>query len=321
MRAVDWILLMTLGLAIPGFPQKQPSSADFPIGPADLLSVSVLGVADFSGEYRVGNPGTIRMPFVGEFRVAGLMPSQVEAKLAELLHPNYVKDPQISVTVKEPRSRMYSILGAVMRPGQYPIVEPIMLTGAIAEAGGLNYAKSGDQALIQRKAEPEGGKSTISLFAPASSQSMTTAPLQIEASLRNFLRGDNTALDVPIIPGDIIVIPEREEISFFVIGDVTKPGSFEYPKDHSLKLSRALAIAGGPTKTSKMKAGALIRQGSSGSVMRLDLNLDRVLSGKDPDIDLFPNDMLFVPGSYNKQMGMELLKMLPYAVISLLPQF
>lgn len=311
-------MLLTLGLVIPGFPQKQPASADFPIGPADLLSITVFGVADFSREFRVSNAGTIRMPFVGEIKVAGLMPAQAEAKVAELLQPDYVKDPQVSILVKEPRSRMYSILGALMKPGQYQMVEPVTLVNAIAEAGGLNYAKAGSKAFIQRMADVEGARQAVAPLVPASNQTRTTASSQIEVSLDKFFRGEQTSIDIPIIPGDVIVVPEREGSVYFVIGDVTKPGPFEYPKDQPIKLTRALAIAGGPTKTSKMNASALIRQGSNGPVTRLHLNLDNVLKGKEPDIDLLPNDLLYIPGSINRQLGAELFKILPYTLISLL---
>ncbi len=88
--------------------------------------------------------------------------------------------------------------------------------------------------------------------------------------------------NVPIMPGDVISIPPREESSVYVIGDVTKPGPFDFPRDTGITLSRAFAMAGGPTKTSKLKNAALIRQKPDGTIDRMPLNLGEVHEGQSP---------------------------------------
>jgi polysaccharide export outer membrane protein len=316
------ILVLLIGPAAPARAQLLPPPArpapaptDFPVGISDLLGINVLGVADFTLELRVSGSGTIRLPFLGEIQAAGLLPAQLEARLVELLNPNYVKDPQVSVIVKEPRSRMFSILGAVIKPGQYQMLEAVTLVTAIAGAGGLNLAKTGDKALIQR-----GNNLPVSqvkaVTAPLSeSDDPPGAVVQIEVDLRRLLQGDSSR-DVPIMPGDLVSIPEREETAFYVIGDVGHPGPFPFPPEQGMKLSRALAMAGGPTKTSKLSGTALIRQHPDGTMDRLALNLDKVLKGKDPDIALRPNDMIYVPGSLKKNIGWQMLGMLPSMLVT-----
>lgn len=275
------------------------SPTDFTIGVADLLDINVLGVPDFTRELQVSGTGTIRMPFLGDIEVQGLTCRQVEATLTKLLSPDYVHDPQVSVSIKEPHSRMFSLMGAVIRPGQFQIQGPMTLVTAIAGAGGLDLMKAGDKATIQR-----------------SYQVPTGQVLQIEVDLKKLLMQGDMTLDVPIVPGDVISIPPRRLDAVYVIGDVGKPGPFDFPAASGIKLSRALAAAGGPTKTAKLKKTALIRQKADGSVDRIALDLDKVLKGKAPDIDLEPNDLVYVPSSMTKNLGWNTLAILPASILS-----
>jgi polysaccharide export outer membrane protein len=304
------LILLTAGAASP---QNAAAPTEFTIGAADLIEISVFGISDFSREMRVNNAGMIRLPFLGEIKLEGLTPTQAEARLADLLSPDYVRNPQVSVIIKEPRSRMFTILGAVMNPGQYQMLEPVTLVTAIASAGGLDLSKAGEEAIVQRSSgvpNPQIGPATA---VDPSKGSPATATNQISIDLKKLLEGD-LAHDIPIRPGDVISITEREEQSFFVIGDVNRPGPFEFPQDQGIKLSRAIGIAGGPTRTSNTKDTALIRQHKDGTVERIAVNLDKVLKGEDPDLELLPNDMLYVPGSVKKSLGWGLLGYAPTAL-------
>jgi len=312
LRIVFWLLLGA-GVAVAQQPaldvEPLPLTADFTIGVADLLEVNVLGVSDFTRELRVSRDGTIRMPFLGDLQVDGMTCRQLEDKLADLLDPEYVKDPQVSVSIKEPRSRMFSLMGAVMKPGQYQILEPVTLVSAIAGAGGLDFAKAGDKATIQRS---YGVKPVASATAQVTADDAKPASTyQIEVDLKKLLMAGDMSLDIPIMPGDVIGIPQRETKAVYVIGDVNKPGSYDYPQGNGISLSRAVALAGGPTKTSKMSKSILVRQSADGSVQRMALDIGRILKGKDPDLDLHPEDLLFVPGSPGKTLAYGFLNYAP----------
>ncbi len=310
---VFWLLLGA-GLAVAQQPalnvEPLPLTADFTIGVADLLEINVLGVADFTRELRVSRDGTIRMPFLGDLQVEGMTCRRLEDKLANLLDPEYVKDPQVSVNIKEPRSRMFSLMGAVMKPGQYQILEPVTLVSAIAGAGGLDFAKAGDKATIQRSYGVKPVKSATAQVAEEDG-AKPAATYQIEVDLKKLLMAGDMSLDIPIMPGDVIGIPQRETRAVYVIGDVTRPGSFDYPPGNGISLSRAVALAGGPTKTSKMSKSILVRQSADGSVERIALDIGRILKGKDPDLDLRPEDLLFVPGSPGKTLAYGFLNYAP----------
>lgn len=303
MRAILIALLSAL-IAAPGFSEEPapvarmapgPSAvvaatgqpAEFTLGAGDLLEISVAGVEDFTLPARVGADGTIRLPFLGNVRAEGLTPGQLEEKLADLLDPDYVRDPQVLVVLKEPLSRMYSVLGAVKKPGQFEIIGPVTLVSAIAAAGGLDYASAGTTAVIQRSYG----------LAPGA------RPYSIEVDLKKLMAEGNVTLDLPVMPGDVIGVPQREAQAVYVIGDVGKPGAFEWPLEGEISLSRALAMAGGPTKTAKMKEAWLVRQAPDGSVERTAVNLGDILKGKKPDIALRPEDMIYVSGSTAKSIG------------------
>jgi polysaccharide biosynthesis/export protein len=285
-------LILCLILAAITAPAQQSSPTDFAIGSADLLDINVLGVPDFTRELRVSGTGTIRLPFLGDVAISGLTCREAEAKLTKLLNPDYVPDPQVSISIKESRSRMFSLMGAVARPGQFQILESVTLVSAIAGAGGLDILKAGDKATIQRS----NG--------------------QIEVDLKKLLMHGEMSLDVPIKPGDVISIPQREVSAVYVIGDVGKPGPFDSPADKGIKLSRAIAMAGGPTKTAKLKNTTLIRQKPDGSMERIALDAGKVLSGKSPDLDLQPNDLLFIPSSISKNIGWATLATIPSSILS-----
>ena len=129
------------------------------------------------------------------------------------------------------------------------------------------------------------------------------------------MQGDMSR-DIPIMPGDVISIAQRLTSAVYVIGDVTRPGPIDFPGGEKvLKLSFAVAIAGGPTKTAKQSDAALLRQKPDGSVERIALDLGKVLKGKSPDLTLQPNDLLYVPSSVGKSLGWSTLNYLPYAML------
>jgi polysaccharide export outer membrane protein len=286
-RVIPWLIIIFIILP------SLYAQTDYPIGAGDLLSIDVLGVPDFTRELRVNASGNIPMPFLGPVSVKGLTPAQAGEKIADLLNPDYVKNPQVSILIKDPRSRTFSVIGAVQKPDQYKLEQPITLVAAIAGAGGLNFAKASEIAQVQRL--HENGDSTY----------------QIEVNLKKLLYEGDLSRDIPIKPGDVINIPVRADTSVYVIGDVNKPGPCALPEDQAITVSRALAMAGGPTKTSKMKSVTLIRQLADGKVDRQEIDLGKIIKGKNADIAMQPNDMLFVPGSVGKSLSMSILQTIP----------
>jgi polysaccharide export outer membrane protein len=285
------------------------------VGVSDVLEIAVFGVPDLSRTVRVNSSGTIRLPFLGELQVNGLTPGAIEQKIAQLLEGKYVNNPQVSVIVKEPRSKMYSVMGAVRSPGQYQMLDRITLMTALTTAGGLDLSRAGDRVVIQRTSPnapvPQGPGVATSASGPAGAASGSGSSLVIDLNLNQLWEQGDRSLDLPIEPGDIINIPEKVQQSFYIIGDVHGPGRFVYPDKGGIKLSLAVAMAGGPTRDAKLNKTMLLRQLPDGKRQEIAINLHDVLKGKSRDIDLQPNDLVFVPGSTAKNIAYGLLGLIP----------
>ena len=111
-------------------------SDDYAIGPQDTLEITVFQVADLSKTVRVESNGAILLPLIGQMNAGGRNPKQLSDDIALELSKTYMKDPQVTVTVKESASLKVTVDGAVVQPGIYPISGKTTLMQAIALARG-----------------------------------------------------------------------------------------------------------------------------------------------------------------------------------------
>ena len=127
---------------------------DYVIGAGDLLGIYVFDVEELSRDVRVSQTGTIGVPLVPvRIHVAGLTEMQVEQKIAELLEANgLVTHADVSVSVKEHKSKPITIVGAVMHPMVYEADRPVTLLEVLAEAGGIS-SDAGDTIIISRPSQ------------------------------------------------------------------------------------------------------------------------------------------------------------------------
>lgn len=124
---------------------------DYVIGPGDLLSIYVFDVEELSREVRVSQTGTIGIPLVPvRLHVAGLTELQAEQKIAEVLEANgLVTHADVSVSVKEHKSKPITIVGAVAHPMVYEADRQVTLLEVLAEAGGIS-SDAGDTIIVSR---------------------------------------------------------------------------------------------------------------------------------------------------------------------------
>ncbi|MCK0195592.1 polysaccharide export protein [Ancylobacter sp. 6x-1] len=116
--------------------------SEYRLGGYDLVTVSVLGVPELTGDFQVGPDGTMSLPLLGQVHVAGLTPQQLQVKLATELGRKYLQSPQVSVSVKEYRSQRVTVEGAVNKPGVFTLNNSTTLIQAVAMAEGTTrYAE------------------------------------------------------------------------------------------------------------------------------------------------------------------------------------
>ena len=159
---------------------------DYRIGAEDVIEVAVWKEPDFSREVLVRPDGKISLPVIGDIQAEGLTPEALTKDLQEAF-AKYVKTPKVSVIVSAINSRKIYVLGRVRTPGVFPLRSEMTLLQAIAIAGGFSeWAKKGDIILL-RKAE-KGDQ-------------------RIEVDLKNVIQGKEGGEDVPLQPGDKIIVP------------------------------------------------------------------------------------------------------------------
>ncbi|MCI0534679.1 MAG: polysaccharide export protein [Verrucomicrobiales bacterium] len=140
---------------------RAENAEDRRIEPSDLIIVAVFDELKLSGEYRVQAGGTIRYPLLGTVEVAGKTPTEVADELNKKLGEDYLVNPEVTVLVKQYRSRTVTVMGKVMKPGPVllPEEEKMDIIQALAQAGGFQPTANLNKIRFSR-----GGKMTTYKF-------------------------------------------------------------------------------------------------------------------------------------------------------------
>lgn len=125
------------------------SNGDYPIGPGDVLTISVPQMAEVQNrKVRVTTGGTIELPLAGSVQVGGLTEEQLEATLDQKMSA-FMFNPQASVFVDEYHNREVAVIGAVNRPGLVTLSSPDeTILDALTQAGGLASTAADEIILI-----------------------------------------------------------------------------------------------------------------------------------------------------------------------------
>jgi polysaccharide biosynthesis/export protein len=259
------------------------------IAPQDVLDVDVFDYPELTRTVRVSSDGTIGLPLLGQLRAVGLTVEALRKDIAGEYSKAYLKDPQITVAVKEAHGQPVSVIGAVDKPGIYELGATKTLIGVLSLAGGPGKF-AGRTVLVTRP----GG------FGPMSEVEglRRVAEDQVEVNLNKLLYAHANALNLEIKRRDTISVTRADII--YVAGAVRSPAGFALMDRDSVTVLQALAMAGGVGPSASKKRARIIRRGPDGSVVEIPLDLGKVLKGKARDITMAANDILFVPDSAGK---------------------
>lgn len=177
----------------PGTPASAESAQalnEYIIGPGDVLSIFVYQSPSLSvTELPVRPDGRISVPLVADVMAAERTPTQLGAEIAAKLK-KYVNDPNVTVMVRSfqgPLARQVRVIGAATDPQAIPYRENMSVMDVMIATRGLTKFAAGNRAVIVRK---EGGNER-----------------RLHVRLTDLLNGDTTQ-DVPMQPGDTLIIPE-----------------------------------------------------------------------------------------------------------------
>ena len=121
-------------------------SRPYLIGPFDKLVINVFGIEELSKqEVQTDASGRISFPLAGVIEAAGKTPAEVETVLEQRLRERFVRNPRVTVNLKETVSQVITVDGQVTEPGLYPVIGRMTLMRAVATAKGASeYAKLDD---------------------------------------------------------------------------------------------------------------------------------------------------------------------------------
>lgn len=183
-------LASLLGCASGGAPlpaDKLPPVDGFEaLGQGDVIEIKVFREPDLAGVFRVGAGGDIDFPLIGRVEVEGRRPEEVAEDIRARLAGDYLRDPQVTVLLKEQNSRKIHVFGQVAQAGTFPFRTGMTIIEAITSAGG---------------------------FAPLASPNRTRVTRVVDGAEKVFQLqagdiGEGKAPNFYLRPGDIVFVPE-----------------------------------------------------------------------------------------------------------------
>ena len=259
-----WLVVLfclgLLGFFTPGF------AADETLGPGDSVRVTVFENPNLTTETRVSANGMISFPLVGNVQVGGLTPSGAAERIAHgLKSGNFIRNPQVSLSVVQVRSRQVSVLGQVARPGRYALDEATTtLTDILALAGGIGPTGDDIVTLVRTR----DGKSE-----------------KRDIDLQNMLATGDLSANPEIENGDTIYV--RRVPMFYIHGEVQRAGS--YRLENNMSVMQAIAAGGGMTVRGTERGIKISRRTPDGGLSRQEAQLGDQIR---------PDDTIFIPESF-----------------------
>lgn len=199
--------------------EATPVNSNYLLGAGDELVIRGWGSIEVDIRAVIDRNGMVNIPKVGSVPLAGVKISQADAVIESALK-KYYKNFQISVSLGQLRSITVYVVGQARRPGSYPLTSQSTLVSALFATGGPNATGS------MRKIELKRGEKIVTTL-----------------DLYSFLTQGNTAQDVKLLDGDVIVIPPATGFVAF-LGKVNTPSVFEL-RDKNETLGQLLSIGGG----------------------------------------------------------------------------
>jgi polysaccharide biosynthesis/export protein len=265
------------------------------IGPEDVLTIDVFDVPELSKfDVQVGNDGTITVPLIGAVKAAGLTQALLRDTLAEEWGRKYLNHPQVTLYLKEFKSRPVYVVGSVAKPGVYYMTGRRTLVEVLAMAGGLagGGAGAGKELFVER---PSG-------FADLPQEDGITqiAPDKVSVQLKKLLYSEDSALNIELKPFDTISVSRPGIV--YLAGAFNRPGGYVLTDKDTITVLEAVAMAGGIGGNARTSEAKIIRRSSesatSGTTIPIDLK--KILKGKSPDLVLAANDIFLLPNSTAK---------------------
>ena len=281
---------------------------NYVLGPNDQILIRAPEAEEIDNRpFRIDGDGNINLPLVGRIHAAGMSLQELEADLVKRLR-EYIREPQVFITVVQFRSEPVFFVGLFNKPGVYPLQGNRTLIEMLAAVGGLQANAS---RYIKITRHEEYGPIPLPEAIVDPEKKIST----VEISIGSLQQNMNPAENILLQPYDQIQVGRAEPV--FVNGEVAKVGGVELGERDSISILQVLSQSGGFSRDAN-KGQVRILRPVLGTNRRYVIKVDvaELFDGKGLDVPLLPGDIVYVPRSYSRQFWQTFssvaLPMLPY---------
>lgn len=264
-KRLPWLFL--LAALVSAHVYAQDKIFEDKLSAGDTVRVQVFQNPDLTLETRIQETGNVTYPLIGSVKLAGLTILEAEKAIGGALKSGgFMQLPQVTITQIQARRKQVAVLGAVGRPGQFPLeYVNTRLSDVLAAAGGISPAGS-DTAIVTGQRDGKPMRREVNMVA-----------LYLEGQSNN---------DILLAAGDVIYV-HRAPV-FYVYGEAQRPGSFRL--ERNMTFMQALVTAGGPSARGTEKRLRLHRQSLDGSLKEVTPELNELVQ---PDDVIYVRESLF----------------------------
>lgn len=297
-------------------PQQLPPDTvrpNYVLGPNDQILIRAPEAEEIDNRpFRIDGDGNINLPLVGHIHAAGMSLQELEADLVRRLR-EYIREPQVFITVTQFRSEPVFFVGLFVRPGVYPLQGNRSLLEMLTAVGGLQ-PNADRHITITRQAE----YGMIPL--PDASYDPEKKISTVEISWASLSQNVNPAENILLQPYDRISVGRAERV--YVNGEVLRVGGQELGERDSISIAQVLSEAGGFSRDAKKSKVRILRPiENTNRRYLIEVDAKSLFDGKGIDVPLLPGDIVYVPRSYERQFWTAFatysLPMLPYILVTL----
>jgi polysaccharide export outer membrane protein len=250
----------------------------YTVGPGDTLKITISGLEQVglpgTHNVRIDENGQVTLPSIGVAKITGQTLDEVQTTLQKAYSPKYIRETRVTAEVASYRTVEVLVVGEVRTPKAVELRgDKSSVLQAILQAGGPNDFAGSQVMLIPARAPDK--------------------PVFFDLDKRDGLvRAARTGL---IQDADLLVVDRRNSDTVYVQGLVNTPGAVPLPRGAAVSALQALAAAGGTLLEFEPIEATLMRRKTSGELVRVRLDLQKMLRGKEPDLAMAPGDVLIIP--------------------------
>lgn len=270
-------------------PNSDASVEEYKIGPDDVLLISVAEAPEFGGRFRVSGVGFIEIAGISTpIHAEGQSTLELSHAIrTALIDAKQLRDPRVSVFIEEYHGRTITVVGAVNKPAVYSLKRKTTVLDALSMASGTL---------------PNAGSTVTVIRGRASAEATATAVGSVQIiDMGRLVKGEDSGANVEVRNEDVISVSAAQVV--YVVGAVTKPGGFAMSNpSEGISVVQAIALAEGFRPVAATHRALIVRQSTNDQARReVPVDIAQMMTGKETDLLLAPNDILYVPESAGRK--------------------